>query len=330
MPITSNVYRGMSQIPAQQQPAGGVRRLPAAPAQAQPQRTAAPVAAPTRDVAPPPPGVPRPPAAPLAGTGAGGAQPPQPPVNQFADIEGYYNDLLKQHESTWGAQEDAINRATSAGRRRAMAIDARMGSGVGGAFLSGYRQAEVGGMQQMTQARQQHDIAGRNLAREYFQSRLDRANRLQEQQFQREQQARNFDMEVAKLMAEANQELPADLAGRLNVPPGLGGASAGGGLVPDAQGNYVSGGATVPAKQVDDAINAMLKKYKILDQSPARMEAVRRYIMRAAASGRGMPGPEHLKNIYLGQSDTTKNDRATADLQATQQNIQQTYVPWRN
>jgi len=314
MAITPNIYRSMYQLPERGTQAGTPRRAPAVSPAAPLPRAAPPVSAGT-EAAPKPLGAPRDPnAPPLAGTGAGGAQAPKPPApNPFADIDKFYEDKLAQHESTWGAQEDAINRAASAGRRRAMAIDARMGSGIGGAFLSGYRQAELGGMQQMQQGRQQHDIAGRNLAREYFQNRLDRANRLQEQQFQREQQGRAFDMEVAKLMVEANQDLPPDLIQRINAgstqAPGptqpQAPAADSGYLKPDASGNYVSGNTVVSAKALDNALESMLKKYKILDRNPARMEAVRRYVLRAAAAGKGMPGPEHLRNIYLGQSDIT-------------------------
>jgi hypothetical protein len=160
---------------------------------------------------------------PLVGTGGSGAQPaPQPQGNGLQDqASQMWADMLTQSDQGLNDTIKGTYADEALNQRRNAEMNAAAGGGVGGAFIGGMAQAQIGGEQARVNARSQHTKDQLNMKMAYLDKLIRQAEASNDRDLQRELQAEadNTQIQLASMgMQQSTAEMQAQ-ADAMNPTP---------------------------------------------------------------------------------------------------------------
>jgi len=111
-----------------------------------------------------------------------------------SEVDKLYQDMMDKANSQWQVTEDLNMQSMAMMQRKAAAMQGAMGRSVAGGFAGAMGGAYVGGMNQLNQARLQHENALNALQLSYAQNKQSEANRSEDrsraQEWRTQDQAR--------------------------------------------------------------------------------------------------------------------------------------------
>lgn len=200
--------------------------------------------------------------------------PPPPPVESGAQDTAMWEDISAKWDESSQGYEDLAREQGQIDARRAAAMNAASGAGMGGGFQTGQAQAQIGTNRAVLEARQEHQLRGAEMHMTRLQQEYKRAEAAGDRQLQRDLQDQMDSTMMSVEMIRQGMQLPADMdAGDVyneqreaRGPREVGGAPTQGmyeGGTTDASGNnYVSpGGNTIPLGEVNEAVDTTMQSY---------------------------------------------------------------------
>lgn len=128
----------------------------------------------------------------------------------MADINAYYQDLLKGEDARWAAQQNTLAGQANIFQRQADLGSARMGRGAGGGLLQAKGAALGAGMREFDKGFQEYDKNKRQLGLAWLDKQIEERRRGEDKDFAREQGDKADEMQLMQMYLEYGAGVPFD------------------------------------------------------------------------------------------------------------------------
>ena len=185
-------------------------------------------------------------------TGAGGVSnaTPAAPASGWDELSALQNDIMKSHQASWAGIQQGVEANTALNARRASEMNAGMGRNIAGGFGGMMAQAQLGGQQNLINARSGWEKEGRGIQMDWLDKMTNRQNM---------SEAREFDL------ASEGSGVPTEDSGAVGGRHGMN-------IIGPTEGGGAHSGAYV-LKRFNDWAGDNMKSY-----TPAQQQSVAAYV----------------------------------------------------